>query len=415
MSEQSARRTALSHEQRAAFERAISGLGSHGDGTSALISHLRQNGPDCTVLDRLQRQPEMDLTIGQYISRVVSDVRVTRCRGELERADGGLREIEVAYGVPRAVLVGIWAMESDFGARMGDVPVARALATLAACDPKRAAFWRDELAAFARICETDGFTPQALTGSWAGAMGQTQLMPSTLQHYGVDFDNDGQRDIWSPTDGLASAANYLRQMGWPAGCPWGFEVNVPPDFDFAGVVAQDWRAWTGWTQAGVRAVCATSGMDDRIAVRIIAPEGAGGPIFAVTRGFEALLAYNRSLPYAVSAGLLADRMSGAAPLTKPWLNVSQALDRAGRSRLQQRLVDLGWDTGGVDGIVGPATRRIVFELQRRWGETGDGYPTAEFLQRVLNDTDQAAAPVSEPGWHSHTVSNEILDRRHDDV
>ena len=229
-----------------------------------------------------------------------------------------LEAIETAYGVDRHILVAIWGVESAYGTEMGSRNVVRSLATLAMADARRAPFWTRELIAALRMLQDGAVQPEKFVGSWAGAMGHTQFIPSTYNARAVDFDKDGRRDIWETVaDALASSANYLRASGWVAGRPWGFEVTLPPGFDFAWSAPRRTRTLAEWQAAGVKAVAARGDPASELPLELILPAGARGPAFLVTGNFRVLLKYNQSTSYALAVGHLADRIAGGAALAQP--------------------------------------------------------------------------------------------------
>ncbi len=337
--------------------------------------------PDPGVAGADSRQPEFSKPISDYLKGVVTADRLAI--GSRRRADlVAFPAIESRFGVPRDILLGVWALESGFGSIQGDRDAMRSLATLAAQGRRRA--WAEgELIAILRTIESGEHPRSRLRGSWAGAMGQTQFIPSTYLATAVDQDGDGQRDIWnSSADALASAANLLAKAGWVRGQSWAREVTAPPGFDFSltegpkelpdwwaerGVVAADGRAWSPQDLAGQ--------------AQLAAPAGASGPLFLLFPNHFAIREYNNSLAYALGVGLLADRFAGGRPLVRAWpLEVSLSL--LDRMTAQRALAALGFDPGTPDGVVGMGTRRSLRAWQKSRGLVADGYLSGDMVARL---------------------------------
>jgi len=345
--------------------------------------------PDPRVGALDSRQPEFSKPIGDYLKGVVTADRITI--GARRSADTPMiGDIESRFGVPRQVLIGVWAMESGFGAIQGDNDTLRSLATLAAQGRRRA--WAEgEMIATLQIIQSGEFPRSRLRGSWAGAMGQTQFIPSTFLTTAVDEDGDGRRDIWgSSTDALASAANLLAKGGWVRGQGWAREGTVPPGFDFSLTeTVSEQPAW--WTAKGVRPADGKpwSSNDALAKAQLIAPAGANGPLFLLLPNHFAIRKYNNSIAYALGVGMLADRMAGGSPLVKAWPQETP-LSLVDRMTAQRALIALGFDTGGSDGVVGMATRKALREWQKSRGLTADGYLSADMVARLKAAA--AAAP-----------------------
>ena len=291
-----------------------------------------------------------------------------------------------AYGVDRHVLLAIWGVESAYGTAMGSRSVVRSLATLAVTDARRAPFWRSELITALRILQDGQTAPEAFVGSWAGATGHTQFIPSAYAAHAVDFDKDGRRDIWGTVaDALASTANYLRTSGWSANAPWGFEVILPPGFDYAWSAPGRPQALSQWLAAGVRIPAGPANLQLGLPLQLVLPAGAQGPAFLVTKNFRAILRYNNATAYALAVGHLADRIAGGAPLTAAWPAGDKPLGRGEREELQRLLAARGLDTGGFDGIMGDQTRAAIRSTQRSLKLAEDGHPSFELLQRLRAD------------------------------
>jgi lytic murein transglycosylase len=351
---------------RATFERATAGL-----------------APDPEVLALTARQPEHNRTAGAYVTGLTAEERVEAGRQRAVLYSDLLADIEATYRVDRHILTAIWGVETAYGADLGSRQVIRSLATLAMADPRRADFWRRELIAALRMLQDGDAAADTFVGSWAGAVGHTQFIPSTYATHAVDFDRDGRRDLrGSVADALASTANFLRAVGWAAGLPWGVEVKLPGGFDFAWSAPGRVRTWPEWEAVGVAVAGKRGDLTWHEPLQLILPAGAGGPAFLVTRNFAALRRYNQSTAYALTVGHLADRIAGAPPLAARWPADDLALSRAERQELQGLLTALGFDTGGHDGVIGDRTNAAIRATQRRLRMSEDGYPSAELLLRL---------------------------------
>lgn len=335
------------------------------------------------------RQPEFSRPVSDYIRGVVSEDRIGIGRRRRD-ALTTLPQIEARHGVPRDVLVAIWGLESGFGAILGDFDVIRAMATLAA-DGRRREFAEDQLMAALKMIGSGEFPRSRLVGSWAGAMGQTQFIPTTFLTTAIDGDGDGRRDLWgSSTDALASAANLLAKAGWRRGESWHREVTVPAGFDYSLTEGpREIPAW--WAERGVRAADGRpfSAADQQAPAELIAPSGAGGPLFLVFHNHFMIRRYNNSTAYALGVGLLAQRLSGEGLLVRDWPQETP-LALADRSDAQQALARLGFDPGAPDGIIGINTRKALRAYQASRGLVADGYLSLEMVRRLR--TEAAAQP-----------------------
>lgn len=330
-------------------------------------------------------QTEHERTVGQYLGLLVTPERIELGRGKLAEMAFVLDQIETRFGVDRHVLVALWGIESRFGTAQGTRPVIRALATLAIEEQRRPQFWRAELLQALKIVERGDIAPPQMLGSWAGAMGHTQFMPSTFNRFAFDLDGDGRRDIWgSAADGLASAANYLAHSGWQRGETWGLEVALPADFEFALSDPRTTKPLEFWRDRGVRVTGAATWPASRLDHRLLLPAGAKGPAFLVNRNFTALLRYNPAVSYALAVGHLGDRLAGRGPISSVWPS-APALSRADREELQRRLSDRGMETGGVDGIIGGLTRTAIRAYQKASGLAQDGHPSLDLLERLRSE------------------------------
>lgn len=335
---------------------------------------------DPQVLMRSASQPEFVKPVWEYLSGLVSDARVAAGLQKLVEYGDAFAAIERAYGVDRHVVLAIWGVESNFGTAQGERNVIRSLATLAAGDERRPDFWRREFIAALRIVQRGDIPPERMTGSWAGAMGHTQFMPTTYHDRAVDFDGDGRRDIWdSVPDGLASTANYLKAFGWRMEDPWGFEVVLPERFDYRLSAPGQAKPASFWRRLGVSRPGGVAVRDTVSTLQLILPAGAQGPAFLVTGNFRAILRYNPAEAYALAVGHLADRIAGAEPIHGPWPEADRPLARAEREELQKRLAQHGLDTGAPDGIIGTQSRAAIRAFQSTVGLPQDGYASLQLL------------------------------------
>ncbi|WP_238181308.1 lytic murein transglycosylase [Methylobacterium trifolii] len=334
-------------------------------------------GPDPDVLARTKSQGEFARPVWDYLVGAVSPARIARGRARAAALATTLRAIEARYGVPAPVVLAFWGVESDFGAGGGSVPTIRALATLAQAR-HRGDLFRTELLAALTILERGDITPQRMKGSWAGAMGQVQFLPSTFLAHAVDFDGDGHRDIWTnEADALASIAAYLKDLGWNPAVSWGYEVLLPAGFDLTRYTGE----LADFTRRGVRRADAKP-LPETGKAGLFLPGGMGGPTFLITDNFDVIRAYNTSDSYALAVGHLADRLAGGPALAAPWPSTAGRLDTAGLKALQGGLAAQGLYAGEVDGRAGPRLRESVRRYQIREGLTADGYATPALLDRV---------------------------------
>ncbi len=340
--------------------------------------------PDPDVLEFAANQPEHLRSAGDYMGLLVSDTRIANGKIKLAETAATLAAVETLLGVDRHVVLAIWGIESGYGAAMGTHRVIRSLATLAHSDTRRPQFWRGELIAALAILERGDIAPDVMTGSWAGAMGHTQFMPSTYQQFAIDFDKDGRRDIWGTIpDALGSTANYLKASGWRTGIPWGLEIRLPQGFDYALAAPGSAQTLAQWQALGLTlAVGRAAAAPDLGPLLLVSPAGHAGPQFLVTANFKAILRYNNSVAYALAVGHLADRLAGGASIVAAWPSGDRALSRAEREELQRRLDEKGFAPGPVDGILGVETRVAIRKFQRAAGLIEDGHPGPAVLERL---------------------------------
>ncbi|MBU0589223.1 MAG: lytic murein transglycosylase [Gammaproteobacteria bacterium] len=330
------------------------------------------------VIELDQRQPEFTRPAWDYLDSALSKQRISRGQDKL-LLQPEISAIAARYGVPAEVLVAIWGLESNFGNNMGDIPTIDALATLG-FEGRREAWARGQLLAALKILQNGDIDRTRMIGSWAGAMGQTQFLPSNFLAYAVDADGDGRRDIWgSVADVMASTANFLARAGWQASQPWGLEVRLPPGFDYAHADARQPTA--AWANEGVQSMDMTP-LPALADSAILLPAGARGPAFLIGPNFRTILRYNNSTSYALAVSLLAQRLAGGPAVQAAWPRELQALTRSQMLALQTALNARGFDSGPPDGMMGPATRRGVRQYQHSLGLHEDGYPTLELLLRL---------------------------------
>jgi lytic murein transglycosylase len=337
--------------------------------------------PDPKVISLDSRQPEFSKPVGDYIKGVISDDRVAVGRAKREQL-AYLPTIEARYGVPRDILLAVWAMESAFGQLQGNFDVVRSMVSLAA-DGRRRAWAEGELIAALKIIDSGEVTRAQLKGSWAGAMGQTQFIPSSYRATAVDFDGDGRRDIWgSDADSLASAANLLAKGGWKPGVGWAKEVILPAGFDYS--VTEGPREIPAWWEAkGVRRAdgLAWTAADAASPAMLILPAGAAGPAFLALPNHFAIRTYNNSTSYALGIGLLADRFGGGDPPVTPW-PVETPLSMSDRMAAQIALARVGFNPGPADGVIGAGTRKALRAWQQSQQLPADGYLSNDMVARL---------------------------------
>ena len=333
------------------------------------------------------RQAEFTKQIWEYLDSAASPTRVETGRAKAAELSDTMAAIEARYGVDPQAVLAIWGMESNFGANRGTIPVVESLATLA-YEGRRRSFAEEQLVGALRILQSGDVDPSHMVGSWAGAMGHTQFIPTSYLSYAQDFTGDGRRDVWSdnPRDALASAANYLAKSGWKKGAPWAIEVTLPEGFDWMQVGSRTQRPMAQWAGLGVATVDGKALPDGWAA--LTAPAGARGPVFLIFDNFGAIETYNMADAYVFAVGHLADRLRGGAPFTGTWPRDLRALSYFERREVQERLTALGHDTGGVDAKMGPRTLAAIRSFQNSRHERPDGYPGLPVLE-ALRQADPA--------------------------
>jgi lytic murein transglycosylase len=365
---------------RADFSSCVQSLRSEAsrDGVSSAALDTAFGGlqPDMKVLDFQKDQPEFKTPVWDYLATLVDEERVTDGKAAMAQVASALATAEQRYGVSRYVIAAIWGVESDFGRSMGKRPLVQSLATLA-CFGERASYFRGELMATLKIISNGDVPADRLNGSWAGAFGQTQFMPSTFLRTAVDLDGDGRRDIVdSASDALGSTANYLHKSGWRPGIPWGFEVKLPQSY--SGPTGRRNKAsMASWAARGVTRV--DGGALGEGEAGLFAPAGLNGPVFLVTSNFDAIYSYNASESYTLAIATLSDRLAGGRPIATPWPTDDPGLSRAERRELQKLLNARGYDVGEPDGAVGKKTRDAIADFESKNGLERDGRPSAKVL------------------------------------
>lgn len=326
-----------------------------------------------------RHQNEFTKTIWDYLGTAVSDDRIALGLKALKTHGDTLARIEATYGVDAEIVAAIWGLESAYGAVRGDIPTLHALATLA-YDGRRGAFFEGELIAALQIVQRGDATAATLRGSWAGAMGHTQFMPSSWHAFAVDFTGDGKRDIWGddPSDALASTAAYLAGKGWVTGAPWGAEVTLPPGFDYDLTTERVKKPVADWQAMGVR-LAGGGDLPDHGPASVLLPGGHKGAAFVIFQNFHVIESYNTADAYVIAVGHLADRLRGAGPIIAPWPREERALSFDERVALQKRLTAAGFDTGGIDAKIGPKTVAAIKAFQKARSMVPDGFPSLSVL------------------------------------
>jgi membrane-bound lytic murein transglycosylase B len=333
------------------------------------------------AVDQDRAQPEFTRQVWDYIDGAVTPRRVAQGQDRLQQLRPEADAAAARYGVPAPVIVAIWGVESDYGANYGDIPTISALATLG-FEGRREAWARAQLIAALKILQAGDIEPSHMIGSWAGAMGQTQFLPSAFLAYAVDADGDGRRDIWgSMADVMASTANFLARSGWQSEQPWGVEVRLPEGFDAGRADDAVRQSAAQWSDEGVQGVDGTP-LPTLTDAAVLLPAGAHGPAFLVGPNFRTILRYNNSTSYALAVGLLSQRIAGGPGVQAAWPRQLPALSRSQLLALQAALNLRGFPVGAADGLMGPATRDGLRRYQRSIGVPADGYPTLELLDAL---------------------------------
>ena len=341
------------------------------------------------VLKSDSSQPEFVRPVWSYLDGALNDARINKGREQLNTQRVLLGNVSRDYGVPPETIVAIWAMESNFGGNIGSYNVVEALATLA-WHGRRAAFAREQLLAALRIIDQGDAAPDRLIGSWAGAMGQTQFMPTTFAGHAVDRDGDGRRDLWtSLPDIFASTAGYLRDVGWRAGEPWGSEVVLPAGFDYEQAELTVRKPVAEWRRLGVVQAVGTRPLPDQADASILLPAGYRGAAFLVLNNFRSILRYNSSSSYGLAVAYLSDRIAGLPGIQGGWPREERSLSRDERFEMQRLLAGRGHAAGTPDGIIGANTRGAIRAFQKTQNLPADGFASSTLLDRL-----RAGGPAS---------------------
>ncbi len=338
--------------------------------------------PDLRIMDLMDSQPEFTKAIWDYLDILVKDARLARGREILATYKPQFDAVEKAYGVDRYAIAAIWGIESNYSTQMGDRSVLQSTATLA-CVGRRQKYFRDEFLAALEILNRGDLRPEQMRGSWAGAFGPTQFMPTAFKRYAVDGDGDGRRDVVdNPADLIASTANNLKKDGWQTGRAWGYEVVVPNDFNY--MLADRAKAMTlaQWEQLGIRRAGNKAFPYSSDRAYLLAPAGAGGPGFLMLQNFRVFMKYNPAEAYALAIGHFADRLRGGSPFVQPWPRQERVLSRAERLELQQLLARQGFYRGTPDGQIGSGTREALRGFQASVGAPADGFASSDVLERL---------------------------------
>ncbi|WP_394566346.1 lytic murein transglycosylase [Bradyrhizobium sp. 31Argb] len=338
--------------------------------------------PDLRIMDLLDSQPEFTKAIWDYLDILVNDNRLAKGREILAKYKAQFDAAEKAYGVDRYAIAAIWGIESNYSTQMGDRSVVQSTATLA-CIGRRQDYFKDEFLSALEILNRGDLRPEQLRGSWAGAFGPTQFMPTAFKRFAVDADGDGRRDVVdNPADLIASTANNLKKDGWQTGQSWGYEVVVPKDFNY--MMADRAKAMTlaQWQQQGLRRANNQPFPRSTDKAYLLAPAGAEGPGFLMMQNFRVIMKYNPAEAYALAIGHFADRLRGGPPFVQPWPRQERVLSRAERLELQQLLAQRGFYRGTPDGQIGGQTREALRSFQASIGTPADGFATSDMLERL---------------------------------
>lgn len=339
------------------------------------------------ALDRDRSQPEFTKPVWSYVDNAASADRLNTGRAKLAEVDAVFDAVEGRYNVPRHILTAIWGLETSYGRIMGNHDIISALSTFA-FEGRRTRFGEQQLFALLDMVAAGDVRPEQLNGSWAGAMGMTQFIPTTFRDYAVDFDNDGNKDLWdNPEDALGSAAHYLARHGWRKAEPVMTEVSVPSGFDYS-LLEGTKKTINDWTALGVAPVTGQRWSDDAgfLEAKMIAPGGHRGPKILTFKNFDVIKKYNNSTSYAMGITVLGDALRGRATLRTPWPRDDEPLSFEDKKALQTKLTALGYSTGGVDGQIGPNSRKAIRAWQRANGLPADGYMEQRLFQRLMQQS-----------------------------
>lgn len=368
------------------FARCLDGLQAEARAAGVSESSYRRFtaglAPDMSVIEKLNFQPEFRTPIWDYLSGLVDDERVQQGQAMLKQHAEVLARVQQRHGVDPATVVAVWGVESNFGQTLGKYPLLQALGTLS-CYGRRQSYFQGELFSAMRILQGGHIAPERMVGSWAGAFGHTQFMPTTFERLAVDFDGDGKRDLMDNTsDALASTANFLAKAGWQSGQPWGFEVKLPSGFNTDNESRRSKRSMAEWVARGLRKVDGSPLPSGLGSAGLMTPSGPTGPSFLVFKNFDAIYSYNAAESYGLAIAHLSDRLRGAGPFTTPWPTDDPGLSRAERRELQGLLVLRGHDIGEVDGMLGDKSRVAIRAEQTRLGLEANGRGGQKILRAL---------------------------------
>lgn len=378
------------------FQQCIANLRSQaissGVSGSSYDRYTQNLTPDYSVIEKLNYQPEFSTPIWDYLSGLVDEERVQLGRQKLAQHREVLNRVAAAYGVPAETVVAVWGVESNFGDIAGSYPLLQALGTLS-CEGRRQSYFRGEFFTTMRILQRGDLTEQQMKGSWAGAFGHTQFMPSTYEELAVDFDGDGRRDlVSSTTDALASTANFLKKRGWQTGMPWGFEVRIPEGMSISDEGRRNKKSLSSWVSRGVVRADSSpliqGNLSESSSAGLMAPAGANGPVFLVFKNFDAIYSYNAAESYALAIAHLSDRLQGQGGFSKAWPTDDAGTSRAERREIQKFLLNKGYDIGAVDGLIGDKTRQAIRQEQNRLGLSPTGRAGQQILRSFRNENAQ---------------------------
>lgn len=345
--------------------------------------------PDYSVISKLDYQPEFSTPIWDYLSGLVDEERVEKGRQMLSQHRDVLNRVAAAYGVPAETVVAVWGVESNFGDISGKYPLLQALGTLS-CEGRRQSYFRGEFFATMRILQRGDLREDQLKGSWAGAFGHTQFMPSTYEELAVDFDGDGRRDLVSSTsDALASTANFLKKRGWQTGMPWGFEVKIPAGASVSGESRRNKKSLSSWVNRGFTRVDGTpiiqGNLSEGSQAGLMMPAGANGPAFLVFKNFDAIYSYNAAESYALAIAHLSDRLQGKGGFQTAWPTEDAGTSRVERREIQNYLLKKGYAIGDADGLIGDKTRQAIQQEQVKLGLSPTGRAGQQILKAFRNE------------------------------
>src|SRR5689334_18402789 len=364
------------------IERLWPAAAKRGISRSVFAAQTASLSPDLRIMDLLDNQPEFTKSIWDYLDVLVTDERIEQGRALLEKYRGVFDSVEHTFGVDRHIIAAIWGVETNYGTMTGDRSVLRSTATLA-CIGRRQNYFREEFLSALEILQHGDIRPERLVGSWAGAFGPTQFMPTAFKRYALDFDRDGRRDVVdSVPDIIASTANNLKKDGWAPGQTWGYEVVVPATFNFLLADHAQWMSIRDWQRQGLTRPNGRvfSRPDDR--AYVLVPAGIQGPGFLMLENFRVLMKYNPAEAYALAIGHLADRLRGDGPFVQKWPRYERVLSRAERLELQELLARHGYDIGEPDGQFGLRTRAAIRDFQAKSGRIPDGFASIGILDQL---------------------------------